>query len=631
MFRVQNTFHRVTPLLSAVILLVLSALAVPAFAQDSIPLVYNVENTGAAFQAPGFPDFAHLPIIRPLPDPFRFYDGTYDTSFSNWERRRNEVKAAIEKYEIGPKPDCHDCAIAATYTPAAAGSNAGTLQVIVTRNGKTVTLNSRVYIPQGMGNGPYPVLIPMSLAFPPFFVPPIPNYGSMPASVFSTRPIATIDFFHNDVTNYCFFAPCNFSGDPFYQMYPELCAGTSCSGTSNSGQYAAWAWGVSRLIDGIEIATHQSVNPLPIDLKRIAVTGCSYAGKMALFSGALDERIALTLPQESGGGGATAWRVSQEIEATRVVESLTRTDHNWFAGQLFEFSDNNVYKLPYDHHELLAMVAPRALLETGNTDFLWLSNKANYVAARGAQKVYNTLGIGDRFGFVIDGGHGHCQVPTSQNPAIAAFVDKYLLGDTSVTTDVQVHPYGSFDYARWIEWWGSNNPKFPRDWNPGNGTLVAFMNRPLDIGVGDNVLAGYGLYLDGAHPDATIDVAGATVQTDISCPDGSSYTLTVPLPDQSYSIPTLDNAWYPSPNQKSTSTYQGSVANISTAACSGGLAKSSYFSALGKQATSGAGNPAGPGFTSTDTTDPLNVRFHCTTDGATGAGGSWSPTTTVKY
>ena len=65
----------------------------------------------------------------------------------------------------------------------------------------------------------------------------------------------------------------------------------------------------------MEIATHQAVNPLPIDMKHLAVTGCSYAGKMALFAGAFDERVALTIPQESGGGGAPSWRVTRGIEA----------------------------------------------------------------------------------------------------------------------------------------------------------------------------------------------------------------------------------------------------------------------------------------------------------------------------
>lgn len=33
-----------------------------------------------------------------------------------------------------------------------------------------------------------------------------------------------------------------------------------------------------------------------------AVTGCSYTGKMAPWAGAFDGRIALTIPEESGGG-----------------------------------------------------------------------------------------------------------------------------------------------------------------------------------------------------------------------------------------------------------------------------------------------------------------------------------------
>ena len=68
----------------------------------STPLVYSVENSGANYAAPVFPSFEQLPIVRPLPDPFRFANGSRDTSFTSWERRRNEIKAAIEKYEIGP-------------------------------------------------------------------------------------------------------------------------------------------------------------------------------------------------------------------------------------------------------------------------------------------------------------------------------------------------------------------------------------------------------------------------------------------------------------------------------------------------------------------------------------------------
>src|SRR5882757_9919563 len=164
----QNNFTLAQISLSLSVLLFALAAAPRASAQEnrfhdwSIPLVYNVENTGAHYRTPDFPSFDRLPIIRPLPDPFRFAAGYRDTSFASWERRRNEIKASIEKYEIGPKPDCSDCTITASYTPPAAGSTAkGVLTVVVTRNGKSLTLTSGVYVPSGMGSSPFPALIPM--------------------------------------------------------------------------------------------------------------------------------------------------------------------------------------------------------------------------------------------------------------------------------------------------------------------------------------------------------------------------------------------------------------------------------------------------------------------------------------
>jgi hypothetical protein len=268
--------------------------------------------------------------------------------------------------------------------------------------------------------------------------------GSIPADIFTSRNIARITFSHNNVTTYG--NPRN--TDPFYRLYPD-------QNIDNSGQYSAWAWGVSRIIDGLELVQ----DSLPVDLKHLAVTGCSYAGKMALFAGAFDERVALTIAQESGGGGAPAWRVS---EFGGDVEKLGATDHNWFKESMFQFSGLNVSRLPHDHHELMAMVAPRALLATGNTDFFWLSNPANYVTSRATKEVYKTLGISERFGFYIDGSHNHCAVPVTQRPAIEAFVDKFLLDKADVITDtVTINPYPNMDYERWYKWWGTGNPSFP--------------------------------------------------------------------------------------------------------------------------------------------------------------------------
>jgi hypothetical protein len=260
-------------------------------------------------------------------------------------------------------------------------------------------------------------------------------YGSLVASDFTSRGIAGITFSESQVTTYG--SPKN--TDPYYRLYPSL-------NIDITGQYSAWAWGVSRVIDGLKLVQ----NVLPIDLKHIAVTGCSYAGKLALFAGVFDERVALTIAQESGGGGATSWRYSQS-EPNGTVEKIDNTDYNWFMNSMNQFSGNNVSRLPEDHHELMAMCAPRALYVTANPDYTWLSNPSCYVCSKACQQIYNTLGIADRFGFSVVGGHMHCQVPSIQIPEIAAFVEKFLLGDTTVNMNIADTPYNT-DLSPWITW-----------------------------------------------------------------------------------------------------------------------------------------------------------------------------------
>lgn len=410
----------------------LNCICMVSFAQA--PLVYNVENTGANFSPPPLPALSQLPVIDPLTDPFAWSNGKgRSVKFSDWEHRRNEIKAEVEHYEIGRKPGKPD-SITASFVRDP-GSTTGTLKVNVTAKGQTITLTSQVSLPSG--DGPFPTVIGMNSL-----------NGSVPADIFTSRNIIRIRYAHNDVTVYN--KPQN--TDPFYRLYPG-------QDIDNAGQYAAWAWGVSRIIDGLELVQAS----LPADMKHIAVTGCSYAGKMALISGALDERIALTIAQESGGGGATAWRVSETIGN---VEKLGATSNQWFKNGLFEFSGLNVSKLPYDHHELMAMIAPRALLVTGNTNYMWLANPSCYVASVATKQVYKTLGISDRFGFYIDGGHNHCAIPEMQRPAVEAFIDKFLLGKTNTNTDtVTIHPYPNIDHERWYKWWGTGKPVFPGEAN----------------------------------------------------------------------------------------------------------------------------------------------------------------------
>jgi hypothetical protein len=415
--------------LTLLLLLLNTYLAFNSFAQE-IPLVYDEENTGASFSKPVLPAFSELPVVEPLTDPFMWSDGSgRSTNFSDWSHRRSEIKAEIEHYEIGERPERPD-SITASYV--ASSDTTGTLTVNITENGQTLILTSPISLPSG--DGPFPAIIGMNF-----------GTGSLPADIFKSRKVATIAFIHNQVVTY----GSKLKADPFYRLYPDL---------YYVGQYCSWAWGVSRLIDGLELV--QDV--LPIDIKHLAVTGCSYAGKMALFAGALDERIALTIVQESGGGGAAAWRVSETLGP---VETLGSTNFTWFMSEMSQFAGKNVPKLPHDHHELMAMVAPRALFVIGNPSQVWLAEESGYVSCRAAKRVWDTFGISDRMGFSFVTDHGHCQLPDSEKPEVGAFVDKFLLGDTTANTNISTTTFKDVDYLRWTYWWGSGEAVFPlRDW-----------------------------------------------------------------------------------------------------------------------------------------------------------------------
>ncbi len=333
---------------------------------SSIPLSYPVEHTGFDFPSPMLPALEELPTVLPLTDPFEFSDGSGRvTDFEDWKRRRAEIKAEFEHYEIGKKPDRPE-EMSASY-------GNGALTVNITVEGETLTLNSRVSLPAG--NGPFPAVIGIGR-----------GSGSLPPDIFTRRNIAQIAFNFTQVMSHTQ----KRGAEPINRLYPELI---------EMGAYSAWSWGISRLIDGLELVQ----GDLPIDLNHIAVTGCSFAGKMALFAGAFDERIALTISQEPGGGGAAAWRVSETLGN---VEKLGATSHAWFMESMFQFSGGNVWKLPMDHHELMAMVAPRALLILGNPDYQWLADESGYVSARAAHEVWKAFGIADRFGFSIVAGSG---------------------------------------------------------------------------------------------------------------------------------------------------------------------------------------------------------------------------------
>lgn len=331
-----------------------------------------------------------------LRNPRMFLDGKrYAETPTEWQQRRQEIASLIQQYEIGTIPAVNP------KEQMKARMDGDTIIVDVTVGSNTITLSSVINYPK-TGTAPYPLIIGTS-------------HNSLPRQVLEKYPIARLDYHERQVNGYS-----QFRGDTvrtnygFVKLYPELI---------DNGAYSEWVWGFSRIIDALELLGPEVTK---IDVSRIACTGCSYAGKMALFCGAFDERVKLVIAQEPGGGGAASWRVSHTLEG---VEDLDHTDFHWFKTSLRDgFCGDNVYNLPYDHHELCAMVCPRALLVLGNPDYKWLADESARASMSSASTVWQHYGIADRVACSIVANHPHCQLPESQYGIVSQYIERYLIG-----------------------------------------------------------------------------------------------------------------------------------------------------------------------------------------------------------
>lgn len=116
----------------------------------------------------------------------------------------------------------------------------------------------------------------------------------------------------------------------------------------------AWAWGLSRAMDFLE--TEPS-----IDHTRVMLHGHSRLGKTALWAGAIDRRFAMVIANESGCGGAALHKrkfgenLSQHFDYHRDLGIPI-----WFVEACRKYIWREE-EMPFDQHELLALIAPRPL------------------------------------------------------------------------------------------------------------------------------------------------------------------------------------------------------------------------------------------------------------------------------
>jgi hypothetical protein len=383
-----------------------------------------VENTGADCPVRTLPDAAELPERATLPDPFETLAGRRMTSKSEWRCRRQELIAQAEEYIYGEKPPKPE-RVTGTVTKDA-------VSVAVEHAGQSIHFSAEIVLPP-RGTGPFPAII---------------NLGKRAGSggirlgenLILQQGVAIIFYDHNELGREG--KPEASRGLPNPGLFYDL-----HGGQHSAGLLMAWAWGASRLMDVLQASGGRI-----IDASRVGVTGCSRNGKGAFTVGVFDERIALTIPQETSTGGLPAYRI---VDVTNGAE---RTNWNYYGlnwlGNDFRPFVEHAPRLPVDSHEMVALIAPRGLLVLDNPHITQFAAAAAHTAVLAGAEVYRALGASDNISYISDvENEKHCASDKPEyTEALVKNIAKFLKHDGVATGVIQPSPKATGNPAQWIPW-----------------------------------------------------------------------------------------------------------------------------------------------------------------------------------
>jgi hypothetical protein len=245
------------------------------------------------------------------------------------------------------------------------------------------------------------------------------NASQWPVQKIVERGYALVTFYRGDI----------FADSLLGNEYPDDPLKTGLPGAypelqgrdDNFSGVGAWAWALSRALDYLE--TDPAIN-----VHKVAVFGWSRLGKAAIWAGAEDERFAMVISNESGKGGAALFKHL----VGETVEHLNQAYPYWFCKNFRRYSKNED-ALPFDQHEILALIAPRPLYVASAIEDTGSDPLGEFLSAQAASPVWRLLG---ETGL------------TSQNwPA----VDQPLHGRVSYHVRSGGHDVTEFDWTQYLD------------------------------------------------------------------------------------------------------------------------------------------------------------------------------------
>jgi len=321
-------------------------------------------------------------VLSKLPDPFTFMDGSKVKTHDDWSRRREELFRYVELVygQQLPKPEIF------RVETMGKGSRSHCYRITAGPYECPVSFMMTIHFPPEK-KAKYPVVIDGDLCWDyPF--------SSDYMNPFLKSGIAVVLFNRLELA-----ADVRELGkrSPLYRAYPDHTFGATL----------AWAWGYSRCVDAL--MELDLVNPACI-----AFTGHSRGGKTAFLAGILDERATIVNPNESGAGGCGSFKIRMEgvdevgnSSGNETLEALLDQFDYWFSPELKNYY-GRAEELPFDTHQLKALIAPRILLEGNAASDLWANSVGSVQTAIAAKEVFKFLGVEENLlWYFRHGGHWH--------------------------------------------------------------------------------------------------------------------------------------------------------------------------------------------------------------------------------